>query len=82
MAEDKDDTVYCDIQMPVEQGRKLLPLVKALHDSGSHPSLEQVIIDMKRELTDSIDIVDNPLAGDSGSTASSAWPTSGFPLRT
>lgn len=60
MAEDQDDTVYCDIQMPVEQGRELLQLVKTLHDSASQPSFEQVLIDMERELTDSIDILDNP----------------------
>ncbi|MNN68892.1 hypothetical protein D3C76_193880 [compost metagenome] len=58
MAEDKDNTVYCDIHMPVGQGRELLQLVKTLHGSGSHPSLERVFIDMEHELTDSIDIVE------------------------
>ena len=28
--EDNDDTVCCDIQMPVAQGRELLELVRAL----------------------------------------------------
>ena len=36
MAEDDDDTVYCDIQMPVAQGRELLNLVSALRESKAH----------------------------------------------
>jgi hypothetical protein len=32
---DDDDTVYCDIQMPVAEGRELLQLVNTLRDSNS-----------------------------------------------
>lgn len=34
MAKGDDDTVYCDVQMPVAQGRELLQVVSALRDSG------------------------------------------------
>lgn len=30
---DDDDTVYCDIQMPLAEGRELLQLVSTLRDS-------------------------------------------------
>lgn len=60
MERDSDDTVYCDIQMPVAQGRELLELVNALRESKSHPSLDRVFEHMQDELSTSIDIVDNP----------------------
>ncbi|KAF1312504.1 hypothetical protein IAE39_000543 [Pseudomonas sp. S37] len=60
MADERDDTVYCDIKMPVDQGRELLKLVQALRESRDHPHLERVLSDMEYELTTSIDIVDNP----------------------
>jgi CheY-like chemotaxis protein len=56
----KDDTVYCDIQMPVAQGRELLQVVSALRNSGAHPNLDTVFAHMQLELTMSIDIVENP----------------------
>ena len=34
---DDDDTVYCDIQMPLAQGRELLLLVTTLRESNAHP---------------------------------------------
>ena len=37
-----DDTVYCDIQMPLAQGRELLELVIALRASNAHPCLDKV----------------------------------------
>lgn len=33
IVKDDDDTVYCDIQMPLAQGRELLDLVNALRES-------------------------------------------------
>ena len=60
MERDNDDTVYCDIQMPVAQGRELLELVNALRESKAHPSLDRVFVHMHDELGTSIDIVDNP----------------------
>ena len=55
-----DDTVYCDVQMPVTQGRELLRLVNALRDSGGHPNIDTVFEHMELELTMAIDIVENP----------------------
>jgi len=55
-----DDTVYCDVQMPVAQGRELLQLVDDLRDSGGHPNLDTVFAHMQLELTMAIDIVENP----------------------
>lgn len=60
MAQDDDDTVYCDIQMPAAQGRELLELVSALRKSKAHPSLDRVFEHMQYELSTSIDIVENP----------------------
>jgi hypothetical protein len=55
-----DDTVYCDIQMQLAQGRELLELVNALRESRAHPRLDKVFEQMQNELSTSIDIVDNP----------------------
>lgn len=60
MVEDEDDTVYCDIQMPLPQGRELLELVNALRESKAHPRLDRVFEHMQYELSTSIDIVENP----------------------
>jgi len=57
---DGDDTVYCDIQMPVAQGRELLELVNALRESKAHPRLDRVFEHMQYELSTSIDIAYNP----------------------
>lgn len=48
MERDNDDTVYCDIQMPVAQGRELLALVNALRESKAHPSLDRVFFNTCR----------------------------------
>lgn len=55
-----DDTVYCDIQMRVAQGRERLELVSALRESRAHPSLDKVIEHKQDEFSTSIDIADNP----------------------
>ncbi|PRA60029.1 MULTISPECIES: hypothetical protein [Pseudomonas] len=60
MVEDDDDTVYCDIQMPLAQGRELLELVNALRESKAHPRLDKVFEHMQYELSTSIDIIENP----------------------
>jgi hypothetical protein len=57
---DDDDTVYCDIQMPLAQGQELLLLVTTLLESNAHPTLNRVFERMQRELSISIDIVENP----------------------
>ncbi len=60
MEDNDDDSVYCDIQMPLAQGRELLLLVNTLRDSKAYPNLEQVFGHMRDELSTSIDIIDNP----------------------
>ncbi|MCM8560834.1 hypothetical protein ACLE2W_11965 [Pseudomonas shahriarae] len=55
-----DDTVYCDVQMPLAQGRELLQLVSTLRDSEAHPTLDRVFELMQDELSTSIDIIENP----------------------
>lgn len=57
---DDDDTVYCDVQMPLAQGRELLQLVSTLRESNAHPALNRVFERMQYELSTSIDIVENP----------------------
>lgn len=42
MARRDDDTVYCDVQMPIAQARELLQLVTVLHESRAHPGLDSV----------------------------------------
>lgn len=37
-----DDTVYCDIQMPLSQGQELLQIVSTLRESKAHPALNRV----------------------------------------
>lgn len=55
-----DDTVYCDVQMPLAQGRELLQLVSTLRDSKAHPTLDRVFELMQYELSTSIDIIGDP----------------------
>nr|WP_240968655.1 hypothetical protein [Pseudomonas veronii] len=69
MGHDDDDTVYCDIQIPLAQGRELLELVNALRESRAHPRLDKVFEHMQDELSSSIDFVENP------STRNSSGPT-------
>lgn len=57
---DDDDTVYCDVQIPLAKGRELLLLVTTLRESNAHPTLNRVFERMQRELSISIDIVENP----------------------
>ena len=55
-----DDTVYCDVQMPLAQGRELLQLVTTLRESKAHPKLDKVLERIQDELSTSIDFVENP----------------------
>ena len=55
-----DDTVYCDVQMPLAQGRELLQLVNTLRESKAYPTLDRVLERMQDELSTSIDIIENP----------------------
>ncbi|KTC56216.1 hypothetical protein OE648_01190 [Pseudomonas moraviensis] len=57
---DDDDTVYCDVQMPLAQGHELLRLITTLRESNAHPRLERVFERMQYELSTSIDIIENP----------------------
>lgn len=50
-----DDTVYCDVQMPLAVGLELLQLVTALRSSGDRPALDRVFRDMQLELQTSIE---------------------------
>lgn len=56
---DDDDTVYCDVQMPLAQGRELLLLVTTLRESKAHPTLNRVFERIEDELSTSIDIIKN-----------------------
>jgi pullulanase/glycogen debranching enzyme len=42
MGKGDDDTIYCNVQMPLLPGRELLNLVNALRESGAHPNLDLV----------------------------------------
>lgn len=76
MAEDKDDTVYCDIQMPVEQGRDLLQLVKHCMTPAVTRALSgSLLIWSANSPTPSTSSKFHPVE-DVGSTDPSAWSTS------
>ncbi|MBH8610125.1 hypothetical protein I4N56_003575 [Pseudomonas mohnii] len=60
MGRGDDDTVFCNVQMPLGQGRELLSLVTVLRESRAHPNLDLVFQHMQLELKMSIDIVENP----------------------
>lgn len=66
MARDAKDTVYCNIQMPMAQGRKLSQLVAELQASGNHPKLDSVFQEIQHELNSSIEFVEEQLAGTGG----------------
>lgn len=66
MSRDDKDTVYCNVQMPMTQGRQLLGLVADLRASGEHPGLESVLEEIQDELNSSIEFVSEQLAGAGG----------------
>ena len=66
MSRDAKDTVYCNVQMPMAQGRELSRLVAELRASGEHPELDSVFEEIQHELNSSIEFVEEQLAGASG----------------
>ncbi len=54
---DEDDTVYCNLQMPLAKGTVLLELITKLREAGDHPSLDTVLGQMQDELTDSMEAI-------------------------
>lgn len=54
---DKDDTVYCNLQMPSAVGKELLELISKLREAGDHPNLDTLFRQMQDELTRSIDAI-------------------------
>jgi hypothetical protein len=60
MGRGDDDTVFCNVQMPLGQGRELLSLVTVLRESGAHPNLDLVFQYMLLELKMSSESVENP----------------------
>lgn len=56
---DEDDTVYCNLQMPLAKGTELLDLITKLQEAGDHPTLDTVFRQIQGELTDSIDAIAN-----------------------
>jgi hypothetical protein len=66
MSRDDKDTVYCNVQMTMAQGRELLLLVAELRASGIHPGLASVFDEIQHELNSSIEFVSEQLAGTGG----------------
>ena len=66
MSRDDKDTVYCNVQMPMAQGRELSRLVAELRESGAYPRLDSVFEEIQHELSSSIGFVEEQLAGTGG----------------
>lgn len=66
MTRDAKDTVYCNVQMPMPQGRELSRLVAELRASGDYPGLDSVFEEIQYELNSSIEFVEEQLAGTGG----------------
>jgi len=54
---DKDDTVYCNLQMPLATGTELLELITTLREAGDHPNLDTLFRQMQDGLTNSIEAI-------------------------
>ena len=54
---DKDDTVYCNLQMPSAVGKELLELITKLRESGDHPNLDTVFRQIQDGLTASMEAI-------------------------
>lgn len=48
------ESVYCDIQMTIEEAVEMLEVLKALREAGRYPALEEKFHEMQNQLTDSI----------------------------
>lgn len=58
---DDDDTVHCDVQMPLAQGRELLQLVITLRESNNFTaSMEQLTLFRGHSLQSGFELVDDP----------------------
>lgn len=66
MTRDDKDTVYCNTQMPIANGRELSRLVAELRSSGNHPGLESVFKEIQDELNSSIEFVEEQQRGEGG----------------
>lgn len=66
MSRDNKDSVYCNVQMPMAQGRELSRLVAELRASGDYPGLDLVFKELQYELDTSIEFVEQQLAGVGG----------------
>ena len=66
MTRNAKDTVYCNAQMPINQGRELSRLLAELRASGSHPGLDAVLEEIQHELDTSIQFVEEQLRGEGG----------------
>jgi hypothetical protein len=66
MSRDIQDTVYCNVQMPMAQGKELMSLISELRASGSHPALDSVFEEIQSELGSSIEFVGEMLQGAGG----------------
>lgn len=53
----EDDTVYCNLQMPLATGTELLKLISKLREAGDHPNLDTLFRQMQDELTHSIEAI-------------------------
>lgn len=69
---DDDDTVYCNLQMPLAVGTELLKLITKLREAGDHPSLYAVFQHMQDELIDSVEAI----AGDDLGASWKKWQDS------
>lgn len=66
MSRDAKHTVYCNVQMPMAQGREFSRLVAVLRASGEHPGLDSVFEEIQHELNSSIEFVEEQLSGAGG----------------
>lgn len=48
------ESVYCDIQMTIEEAVEMLEVLEALRAAGRYPGLEEKFHEMQTQLSDSI----------------------------
>lgn len=54
---DDDDTVYCNLQIPLATGTELLELITKLREAGDHLNLDTVFRQMQDDLTASMEAI-------------------------
>lgn len=67
-----DDTVYCNLQMPLATGAELLELITNLREAGDYPTLDTVFQKMQDELIGSVEAI----AGDDLGASWKKWQDS------